>query len=217
MRTSPKASSSPNSTAIVAGEVQGSFNESLLHRWRRRFRHRAAFFSSILTLAIVWALWTGRTTTVQKIAFKVPALAAKDRPAPLDLASVAAPLWYAPPPPPPKPPPTTPPTQIAAKPPPPPLKLQIIGILVVNAAPADLPVSHAANEDVFKAILYDPDRDVVSTVSVGALVGDYLVAKIDVNGVDLKNADLIRRLTLPRPPSTGIMVPALQSQTGGVQ
>jgi hypothetical protein len=101
---------------------------------------------------------------------------APDAPVALDLTAFGAPLWLAPPPPPPKPAPKPP------APPPPPLRLQLVGI-VVEAGGA-------------KAVLYDPDTDVLHIVAAGAAVGTCAVETVTASAVTLRDGAGVRTLAL---------------------
>jgi len=94
----------------------------------------------------------------------------------LDTTAFAAPLWIAPPPPPPKPAPPAPP------PPPPPLRLQLVGIVVEEGGP--------------RAVLYDPDTDVLHIVASGEAVGSCVVESVSKAEVTLRQGDRLRTLAL---------------------
>jgi hypothetical protein len=94
----------------------------------------------------------------------------------LDTGAFRAPLWLAPPPPPPKQAPQQPP------PPPPPLRLQLVGIVV--------------EEGGSRAVLYDPDTDVLHIASAGQPVGRCTVESVTPAEVTLREGELLRTLAL---------------------
>lgn len=127
-----------------------------------------------------WALWPLRSPPASASA------GATERPQPpdaeppevvaLDTSAFSAPLWIAPPPPPPKPAPEPP------APPPPPLRLQLVGIVVEDGGA--------------RAVLYDPDTDVLHIAGSGETVGRCTVEAVTAGEVTLRDAGAIRTLAL---------------------
>lgn len=150
---------------------------------------RASFSSRLVTAPVLgaaaacaaWALWPLRPPPELTQGVAVEESQA-ERAAPgsetvaLDTTAFAAPLWIAPPPPPPKPAPPAPP------PPPPPLRLQLVGIVVEEGGP--------------RAVLYDPDTDVLHIVASGEAVGSCVVESVSKAEVTLRQGDRLRTLAL---------------------
>lgn len=150
---------------------------------------RASFSSRLVTAPVLgaaaacaaWALWPLRPPPELTQGVAVEESQA-ERAAPgsetvaLDTTAFAAPLWIAPPPPPPKPASPAPP------PPPPPLRLQLVGIVVEEGGP--------------RAVLYDPDADVLHIVASGEAVGSCVVESVSKAEVTLRQGDRLRTLAL---------------------
>ena len=154
----------------------------------------------------VWALWplgpthAAADTEASKIVASGAASSALrvfDLSKPLDLAAFRTPLWVSPPPPPipPQPPP-----------PPPPLKLQLIAIVEGDAGHG------AISPTPRSALIYDPDQDKLLSLTEGQSVQGRTVERISATGVDIKDQNGTRSLSLKSdPPREGAAVMAADS------
>ncbi|MBX3322444.1 MAG: hypothetical protein KF757_05585 [Phycisphaeraceae bacterium] len=134
-------------------------------RW---VRHAAVCAGAVLT-ALVWSLWPLPSGEVVIRTDEVAGLAHGLQLEPLDLSAFGVPIWYVAPP----------PVEVAAPkplPPPPPLKLQLIAIVDEAGSP--------------RAVLYDPDRDVLVSVGVGQEIArGRIIESIDRLGIVVRDGE----------------------------